>query len=148
MATVLDYQTDDAIRAGWTRFSDPVRYLGFAPPSNFHRTHNKTCHLYCMRSGEFLKVGITDHVGRRLDQFRAGNPHGVDLVARRAVPASLARQIEKRVHLHFEERAIGREWFRDLAHQDVISVATPIIQRARRAVARWKTDGFLILLDA
>jgi hypothetical protein len=114
---------------------DGVRYLGFSPPLGPRKGDaTKVATLYFISSPPFLKIGITDNIARRMSQFQAGNPHAITLAARRSVPAPLARQIERRVHEHFADRAIGREWFRDLDHHEAVAAAMPHIKRAKIAV--------------
>jgi hypothetical protein len=135
--------------AAYKRWSDPSRYYGFTPPINAHRRdrHTKKCTLYFIESAPFLKIGIADDLKRRLLQFQAGNPHPIRVAAYRSMPAALSRQVERRVHEHFADRAIGREWFRDLDHKEAVPVAQRLINDAEKAVRRWCDDGFFIWAD-
>jgi hypothetical protein len=122
---------------------DGERYLGFSPPLGPRRgDHIRVATLYFISSPPFLKIGITDNIARRLKEFQAGNPHLIHLAGHRTIPAPLARQIERRVHEHFAERAIGREWFRDLDHREAAQAADPHIRKARTAIQRWVADGY------
>lgn len=102
----------------------------FTRPYNLHQTHRLTSVVYIIRSGEFLKVGVADDLARRVREMELGNPHGLTVMAYRTVPRPLVRQIEQHLHAHFAERAVGREWFRDLDHREVLAVLRPLIRQA------------------
>lgn len=116
------------------------RYRGFTNPCNLQRNHGQTTTLYLIRSGEWLKIGITQDLEKRVRQFEAGNPRGITVEATRRLPRSLARQVERRLHEHFAGRAIGREWFADLTSAEVLKVAAPLINAANYAALKLAQD--------
>jgi hypothetical protein len=114
----------------------------FAPydqPVNFTNNWEKEGTLYFVRNGQFLKVGITRSVERRIASFKVGNPNRVFLSAARHIPWAIARQIEKRVHLALWEFHHEGEWF-DIKTRDAIRIADPIIRHAWDDVERLRDD--------
>lgn len=66
--------------------------------------------IYGFQCGEFIKIGRSDNVGRRLRDLRLGNPNPVKIVLRRRhVRAAL---VERLMHRVLREEAVGREWFK------------------------------------
>jgi len=54
---------------------------------------------------------MTNSLTTRVLHLSAGSPEGVYAAHHANVGAWLARQIEARLHAHFADRALGREWF-------------------------------------
>lgn len=66
--------------------------------------------LYGIQCGEFIKIGISRNIPFRLNSLKLGNPMPCKVVLRRNPP--YAGWLERRMHQHLAERAVGREWFR------------------------------------
>lgn len=124
---------------GWIR---PEEYGGFRMPDNWRtRDLAKEGKLYVIRSGAFLKIGISSEFPKRLAAYRLHNPHELHVACCRSVPWSLARQIEKKLLKHFAEHSAGGEWFHDTADVHLIGeVAHGLIAKARRALKNWHID--------
>jgi hypothetical protein len=67
--------------------------------------------LYGIQSGDFIKIGITRHLVRRLEAARLFNPHPLKVVIRRNVWGGYARIVEIKAHQLLAQYALGREWF-------------------------------------
>lgn len=70
----------------------------------------KTWKLYGIQCGEFIKIGISLDIPRRLYALKLGNPMPCTVVLRRNPP--YAGSMERKMHQHLADRAVGREWFR------------------------------------
>src|SRR6478609_9752339 len=66
--------------------------------------------LYGIQSGDFIKIGVALNIRVRMEQFRGGNPHPIKAVLRRQHKE--AYRLERYVHAHLKDKAVGREWFR------------------------------------
>lgn len=75
---------------------------------------------------------MTNSVRQRLWDLSSGNPHGVRLLAQRECCHWLARQVERRLHAAFADRAIGREWF-DVTLEEVEPVLDQLCAWAAEA---------------
>lgn len=71
------------------------------------KIHNTGKHLYFIRSGEYVKIGRTDNINKRLSQLNAMNPHGVDLI--HFLEDEGYR--EKEMHEKFKKQHWRGEWF-------------------------------------
>lgn len=65
--------------------------------------------VYGIQSGQFIKVGATNNLQRRLHAFRLYNPLPMKVVLRREVKENY--WVENRMHKILAQYAIGREWF-------------------------------------
>ena len=110
--------------------------MRFKQPVNIARNANRRRTLYVIQSGEFVKVGITDDVKKRLFSLQAGNPLPLRLRMSRTMPAALALQVEAMVHRVLAEHSIGREWFR-IEAAVAVKAARPILREAERAIHQW-----------
>lgn len=111
----------------------------FSLPVNFLQNAGLSRVLYFLRSGDFLKIGITHDLVGRVHHFQLGNPHEITLDAYRTVPAALARQIEQQIHAALAQKAAGREWF-TVSRDEALAVAAPIIQAAKAHMVRWRRE--------
>jgi hypothetical protein len=66
-------------------------------------------HVYIMKSGIAVKVGVTQSPPRRVNEARTFNP-GVELIC--AIEHSTPKKIEKLFHHKFKDRSCGGEWFK------------------------------------
>jgi hypothetical protein len=72
------------------------------------KTHNKGKHLYFIQVGEYIKIGRTDDVNKRLKQLEAMNPYDVELIEF----IEGAGELEHSLHDQFKDRLHRGEWFR------------------------------------
>lgn len=117
-------------------------YSPFRVPINAHRRFGLTTSLYFLRTPSrptWLKIGIATDLAARLKGFQLANPD-IGLAAFRTVPRPLDRQVEKLIHIALDDQAQGREWF-EVSLAEALKVATPLIAKATRAVARMTRDG-------
>jgi hypothetical protein len=112
----------------------------FKPPVNLTRNLGLTSTLYFIESGEFVKVGIAEDLGRRLFTLQLGNPLVLKVGARRTIPRPLQRQVERLVHQALSEWSIGREWFR-LSAKNAVRLADPIVKKANVTAYKWRVGG-------
>lgn len=83
--------------------------------------------LYFIQCGQFVKVGITADLEKRLFALKAGNPFPLRVASTVDIPSVFDRLVEKRIHGALHVYAIGREWFR-IAPKDARRVAMPIVR--------------------
>jgi len=112
----------------------------FKIPDNLTRSLGKTCILYFIESGEFVKVGLTDNIDRRLFNLQLGNPLPLRLAYRRTIPRPLNKQVESLVHQRLAEWSIGREWFR-MSARAAVKLADPVVKKANTMAERWCLHG-------
>lgn len=69
--------------------------------------------IYLVKCGEFHKIGVTQNIKQRLEDFRTSNPHPIELLKSwKYEPWSMVRKIEKLLHLHYKPHHHHREWFK------------------------------------
>ncbi len=69
--------------------------------------------IYLIKCGEFHKIGVTQNIEQRLEDFRTSNPHPIELLKSwKYDPWSLVRKTEKLLHRHYKEHHHHREWFK------------------------------------
>lgn len=72
-------------------------------------------YVYGIQSGQFIKVGATNDIQRRLHAFRLYNPLPLKVVLRRIVKENY--WVENQMHRSLAKYAVGREWFDCSAEQ-------------------------------
>lgn len=77
-------------------------------PTDGHPTARGVSVVYFVRAGDFVKVGITTDLHRRLATLRTSNPHEVELLG--VVLGGADR--ERHVHDALSSFHYRREWFR------------------------------------
>jgi hypothetical protein len=102
-------------------------------------------HIYVMRSLDLHKVGISTDIQKRLDQLRAANPHGVDLVFKKRLEKRFALGVERIIHAELREAAKGREWFAASIDEILEAVETAWVELKtwRLQTAQAKTALFM-----
>jgi len=68
--------------------------------------------VYIIRSSKWVKIGWTDNLDRRIEQFKTGNPSRITLVAR--FPCKSKRNaihLERLFHEKFNDCRREGEWF-------------------------------------
>jgi NDP-sugar pyrophosphorylase family protein len=113
--------------------------MSFSCFGDLRRDMHRTRIVYFCRCGEFLKIGITDDLPKRVRNIQAMNPQNIVLEAYRTVPSLLARQIEMRIHealAHYNHRG---EWF-NVETVIALRAASTIIRRAKRVHTGWITE--------
>ena len=66
--------------------------------------------VYLAQCGEFTKIGIADHVKRRIASLQTGNPLPIKLL--RYVFSCDAVDLELRLHKQFQYWHVRGEWFK------------------------------------
>ncbi len=72
----------------------------------------KTHYCYFVRCGEFVKIGYSQNMEKRLEVFRTHNPQDPEVLA--LLPFATqkaAREREKWMHGVLAEHQVSREWF-------------------------------------
>lgn len=108
-------------------------------PSNPQRQFGLITYLYFIRSGRFLKIGLSVDPDVRVNQMRLMNPHGVNIVAVRPIPVALSRHVEADVHRALIDHYVGREWF-SVDTRTALAAAKPVIAQARAMVEAWHDE--------
>lgn len=85
--------------------------------------------LYFIQCGQFVKVGITTDIDKRVNALKAGNPYPLRVASVVDIPSAFDRLVERRVHGALHVYAVGREWFRLKPHL-ARRVAMPIVRSA------------------
>jgi len=117
---------------------DAVAFMATVRPYSADRREGTS--LYVIRSENFCKVGIANNVAKRLENFRAGNPHSLSLVRQYAFRSRLyALLAERTTHKVLAEYSIGREWFA-AEPQLVANAASCVVGYVRRLVDRWERE--------
>jgi len=117
----------------WT---DAIRDPEFGQSLRYMRAEDeaKPAYIYAIRSGAYIKVGLTLHPEKRMKTILSVNPD-VSVVSLRTVERRYVYLIEKRVHRLLAESRLYGEWF-EATNAEVhasIKVAINEAQRARRA---------------
>jgi|SRR6185312_12408926 len=79
-------------------------------------------YIYCMKSEEFVKIGVADDPKERLVFLSLGNPHGIELVGTWRVRRRISRAIEGLIHKRMSHCAVGREWFRATPEEAILAI--------------------------
>lgn len=99
--------------------------------------------VYGIQCGEFIKIGVAQHIERRLRTLKLYNPLPCSVVLRRAAPDCY--WIEKRIHHILRDYSVGREWFKitpDQAREAYkAALADAMIERRRQR--DWQAGGWL-----
>lgn len=75
----------------------------------------KNHYLYFIKCNEFVKIGHTNNVRRRMIDIKGGNPYPLELIAVIVYDSkSKATTDEKRLHKTYEEKRESGEWFKNL----------------------------------
>ncbi len=115
---------------------DAAAFMETARPYSYDRREGTS--LYVIRSENYCKVGIASNVEKRLEAFRAGNPHPLSLVRQYAFRSRLyALLAERTTHKVLAEYAIGREWFA-AEPKLVANAAGHVVGYMRRLADRWE----------
>lgn len=90
-------------------------------------------YCYLMRADQFVKIGYTQDLAKRLEQIQTGNPHPVEIIASFVHQTETgARMMESTFHHKFRRHHIRGEWFR------VRPVLKYFAKRAKEDVERWE----------
>lgn len=116
-----------------------LRELSFGWPEplrvvNRDRRDGYATILYFIQCGQFVKVGITTDMEKRVRALKAGNPYPLRVASMVDIPSMYDRLVEKRIHGALHVYAVGREWFR-LVPKDARRVAMPIVRSAWAKIA-------------
>src|SRR5579885_2831915 len=65
--------------------------------------------VYLIRSGAYVKIGVTDDLAKRIYGLEGANPH--ELVVLATIQASSDYTVERKLHLLFAKHRHRREWF-------------------------------------
>lgn len=66
--------------------------------------------VYFIRSGEYIKIGYTSDLPKRLSNLQTGNPHQLTVI--HTILTRQAEEIEADLHEMFTEYHVSGEWFR------------------------------------
>lgn len=65
--------------------------------------------IYLIRSGQYVKIGISECPRKRIASIQTSNPEPIELLA----TAPGGRELEARLHSRFANLRHNREWFHD-----------------------------------
>lgn len=91
----------------------------------------KSATLYILKCGEYLKIGITRDMDKRLKQIDAANPMPVVKIATKTVPLAGVAFAEAWLHRELQESRVKGEWFA-IDEKTALSL---LPEAARRAAA-------------
>lgn len=104
-------------------------------------------HLYAIKSGGYIKVGVSGQINKRIHHMRALNPHGCEVLHLVQLRSRDVFAVEKAAHKMLAEFAMGREWFDapdDIVlaaiHAAVRRVLMAGIMRTQAKITRGETD--------
>lgn len=83
-------------------------------------------HVYLVRSGNYIKIGIAIRVEDRLNGIQTGNPEKIELLFAQKHP--YAGELEKGLHALFAEKRYRGEWF-SLDENDFVKAKERICQQ-------------------
>ena len=74
-------------------------------------------HLYVLRCGERLKIGVTNNIDQRIKSLQTGNPDQIILeyIEERLNP----HKAEKFLHRFFQKQKVKGEWFEGITLNDI-----------------------------
>ena len=75
--------------------------------------------MYFLRDPELpdeIKIGRARDVSKRISSFNTGRPRNLELI--RKIYSGDYKEYERKVHKHFEDSRIRREWFR-ISHKEL-----------------------------
>lgn len=98
-------------------------------------------YVYAIKSGPFIKVGVSANMEQRMHDMRLLNPHEVELIFRRKMVAAF--HCEKKMHEVLHEKAVGREWF--VASIPEVKAALTIGILYARKITRRTADKYYYL---
>lgn len=68
--------------------------------------------VYFISDGEYIKIGMSYNVEKRLAALQTSNPRALKLLRTILVPnEDWARYLEQELHKHFGEKRVAGEWF-------------------------------------
>lgn len=78
---------------------------------------SKSTHLYVLRCGERLKIGVTHDINQRIKSLQTGNPDEIILeyIEERTNP----HKAERFLHRYFQKQKVKGEWFEGITLQDI-----------------------------
>lgn len=106
--SISESTVDEMVRRGV--LPPPIDLAGFKRwkwDDARHAWANRT-RIYVLRCGEFVKIGISQNVAKRVDHLRRANPYEVELIA--DFYGSLTE--EAMLHVRFKAHRHRLEWFR------------------------------------
>lgn len=71
------------------------------------------CGVYFIRSGSFIKIGLSKRVRSRASSIATASPQGMEVLAILPCPVDALPYVESRLHARFAELRVRGEWFRD-----------------------------------
>lgn len=79
--------------------------------------NTKSTHLYVLRCGERIKIGVTSDIEQRIVSLQTGNPDKIELeyIEERLNP----HKAEKFLHRHFQKNKVSGEWFEGISLHDI-----------------------------
>lgn len=69
----------------------------------------RPCTVYIVKAGDFIKVGVTEDIERRMKTLQAGCPLAVELI--HTIPHA-SRETESEFHRRLAEHHLWYEWFK------------------------------------
>jgi hypothetical protein len=66
--------------------------------------------LYLIKTGEFIKIGISQNIEKRIKSMETDNPHKIELLFYQKIEN--ARKIESFLHKQLKEHNVKNEWFK------------------------------------
>lgn len=77
-----------------------------------------TAGVYVIRAGRYYKIGISEHIRKRLSAIQCHNPIRVLLLFGIKTTPQRRQKTEERLHAHFREKKVRGEWY-ELSEDDL-----------------------------
>lgn len=83
------------------------------------KSRQKSTHLYVLKAGERIKIGVTNDIESRVKSIQTGNPDKVEIlfVEERLNPT----KAERYLHRCFAKNRLEGEWFKDITLNQIRS---------------------------
>lgn len=82
--------------------------------------------VYLIRCNEFVKIGTTGNLKRRLNGLRGSNPYPLEVIYSKR--KENARAVEQKLHKLFKEKRERLEWFK-LTEEDILKIKEILCQK-------------------
>jgi hypothetical protein len=85
-------------------------------------------YVYLIESGQYIKIGRTSNITKRLSELQVGNPRKLRLISAVQVKNPIA--MEKNLHEQFKDKNKQGEWY-GLNSKDIISILRYLIDNRK-----------------
>ena len=87
--------------------------------NTFYKECEKRIWCYFVTDGQFVKIGVSEGINRRMVEIQTGNPREISLIGLFELKTfHQALAAEHDLHKHFDKYHLRGEWFDILGNQD------------------------------